>query len=87
MGISEPTNRDLVPGFAALVTAAREALEMSRVELAAKAGLSFNTVYSIESEKRAPSLRVGVAIAKALGLKVKLAELADDIEPKKPRKK
>lgn len=76
MGISEPTNRDLVPGFAAMITEAREALKLSRRELAEKCGLSFNTIYSIESEKRAPSLRVGAAIAHALGLKIKLADLA-----------
>ena len=76
MGISEPTNRDLVPGFAAMITQAREALGWSKLELAEKCGLSYNTIYSIESEKRAPSLRVGAALAKALGLKAKLADLA-----------
>lgn len=76
MGTNETTGRDLVPGFAAMVIKAREAAGMTKVELAEKAGLSFNTVYAIEAEKRAPSLRVAAKLAKALGLKVWLHSLA-----------
>lgn len=74
MGTNKPTGRDIVPGFAAALTAAREAAGMSREALAAAAGVSFNTVYAIESERRAPSLRVAVALSEALG--VTASELA-----------
>lgn len=83
MGQNEPTGRDLVPGFAAMVSKAREAAGMSRAQLAEAAGLSFNTVYSIEQEKRAPSLRVASALVKALGLKVWLDDPAKPARSKK----
>jgi ribosome-binding protein aMBF1 (putative translation factor) len=83
MGQSEPTGRDLVPGFAAMIAEAREAAGLSRRDLAEKAGLSFNSVYSIESEKRAPSLRVAAALVVALGLKVWLDDPATPVKAKK----
>lgn len=67
MGTNQPTGRDIVPGFAAALAAAREAAGMSREELAARAGVSFNTVYAVESERRAPSLRVAIALVNAAG--------------------
>ena len=81
MGTSTPTSRDLVPGFAAMVIAARTALQWSRHDLAEKSGLSYNTVYSIETEVRAPSLRVAAALSKSLGLKISLSELPETSEP------
>lgn len=83
MGTNEPTGRDLVPGFAAMISAAREEAGLSRAELAEKAGISFNTVYSIEAEKRAPSLRVASALVLALGLKVWLDQPAAAVPAKK----
>lgn len=76
MGTSEPTGRDLVPGFAAMITAARERLDWSRAELARRSGLSVNTVSAIEREIRAPSLRVAAALARALDLNVSLQDPA-----------
>lgn len=81
MGTSEPTGRDLVPGFAAMLKAAREAKGWSCQQLADEAGVSFNSVYAIEGEKRAPSLRVAAALVAALGLRVWLHD------PGKPAKK
>lgn len=80
MGTSEPTGRDLVPGFAAMIQAARESLDWSRAELARRSGLSVNTISAIEREIRAPSLRVASALATALDLRVWLHD------PAKPRK-
>lgn len=86
MGTSEPTGRDLVPGFAAMLTAARETRGWSMAELARQSGLSVNTISAIEREVRAPSLRVGAAIAEALDLWNLLRSPA--VEPsKKPRGK
>jgi transcriptional regulator with XRE-family HTH domain len=76
MGTNEPTGRDLIPGFAAAIAAARESRGWSKQQLAEAAGLSFNTIYSIESEKRAPSLRVASAIADALGYRAWLHDPA-----------
>lgn len=74
MGSSEPTSRDLVPGFAAMITKAREAAGWSMAELARQSELSVNTVSAIEREIRAPSLRVASALVVALDLKVWLQE-------------
>lgn len=87
MGTSEPTKRDLVPGFAAMVTAAREARGWSMGELARQAGLSVNTISAIEREFRAPSLRVAAAMAKALDLWAWLHEPAKKVVPPKKGKK
>lgn len=92
MGTSEPTGRDLVPGFAAMIAAVREAKGMSRNELAKASGLSVNSVSAIEREIRAPSLRVASALVVALGLKVWLHEpgkvAEDEPAPKRrPKKK
>jgi ribosome-binding protein aMBF1 (putative translation factor) len=81
MGTSEKTSRDLVPGFAAMIMAARESLGWSQAELARQAGLGNNTVSAIEREVRAPSLRVAMLLVRALGLKVWLHE------PTRPIKK
>lgn len=68
--------RDIVPGFAAAVTAAREAAGLSRADLAQAAGLAVSTMYAIESEQRSPSLRVAAALARALGMKAWLDDPA-----------
>lgn len=85
MGTSEPTKRDLVPGFAKMVTVAREARGWSMGELARQSKLSVNTVSAIEREVRAPSLRVATALARALEL---WAWLHDPAKPvKQPKRK
>ena len=68
MGTSDTTGRDLVPGFAAMITAAREGKGWSLSELARQAGISANTVSAIEREVRAPSLRIAAALVGALGI-------------------
>jgi transcriptional regulator with XRE-family HTH domain len=59
-----------------MITAAREALDWSRAELARRSGLSVNTVSAIEREVRAPSLRVAAALVTALELRVWLHDPA-----------
>lgn len=86
MGTNQPTGRDIVPGFATALAAAREAAGMSREELAARAGVSFNTVYAVESERRAPSLRVASALAEAVGLWAWLHAPATPVKPPKGKK-
>lgn len=87
MGTSEKTSRDLVPGFAAMIARAREARGWSMAELARQAGLSVNTVSAIEREVRAPSLRVGAALAESLDLWNLLRTPADSPPPPaKPKK-
>lgn len=68
------TTRDIVPGFAALVTRAREEQGLTRQQLATAAGISPTTVGDIEAERRSPSLRVAAAIATALDLMVLLRD-------------
>lgn len=86
MGTSKPTGRDLVPGFAAMVTAAREAAGWSGAELARRAGLSQNTVNAIEREVRSPSLRVAALLAEALGIRAWLHDPATPVTVGKGRK-
>jgi hypothetical protein len=84
MAAAEPTGRDLVPGFAGMVTAGREAMGRSMAELARQAGLPVNPVGAIEREVRAPSLRVAPALVVALGLRGLLAEPAKPLPPVAP---
>jgi transcriptional regulator with XRE-family HTH domain len=49
----------------------REARGMSTRQLAAEAGISTETVYSVEHGKRQPSMRTLGKIARALGVEVK----------------
>lgn len=75
------TSREVVPGFAGLVRQAREAAGLSPAKLGELAGVSFGTIYRIEAEERAPSLRVAMLLVRALGLKVWLdspGEVAGD---------
>ena len=76
MAHQQRSGRELVPGFAALVRREREALGWSCQRLADEAGVSFNTVYAVEAEDRAPSLRVASALVRALGLRVWLSDPA-----------
>ena len=85
MGTSEPTGRDLVPGFAAMITAAREKRGWSMGELARQSGLSVNTISAIEREIRAPSLRVAAALANALDLWNLLRLPAKMVKPPKEK--
>lgn len=64
------STRDLIPGFGAAVRARREAAKLSLVELAVKADTHFASVSKIERNQRAPSLRMAVSLASALGVTV-----------------
>ena len=78
MGVDKPTGRDLVPGFAETIRAAREAKGLTLRELADATGgaVSMESISRLEREERAPSLRVAAALAHALGLKkLRLADL------------
>jgi transcriptional regulator with XRE-family HTH domain len=68
------TPRDLVPGFAALVKARRDELGLTLYELARLTKLGTTSISCIENERRAPSLRVAMVLARALGLGVKLSD-------------
>jgi ribosome-binding protein aMBF1 (putative translation factor) len=81
----KPTGRDVVPGFASMLRAAREARGWSAQKLADAAGVSLNTVWAIEGETRAPSLRVASALVAALGLAVMLHDPAHPVGPQTQR--
>jgi XRE family transcriptional regulator, regulator of sulfur utilization len=66
----QPTGRDVIPGFGAAVRARRESLGLTLVQLAAKSGSGFSAVSKIERGARAPSLRLAVDLASALGVAV-----------------
>jgi DNA-binding XRE family transcriptional regulator len=66
------TPRDLVPGFASLIKKRREEFEWSRHELARQAEVGMTTVCDIEDERRSPSLRVAMQLAKALKIDIRL---------------
>ena len=81
-GNNDQTSRDLVPGFAGMISTAREGKGWTRQDLATAAGISPNTVSAIEREVRAPSLRVASALVAALGLVVMLHDPARPLGPK-----
>lgn len=62
--------RDTVPGFAARLKQLREAAGLTQPALAEKAGTHFTSIARLESESRAPSLRLALAIADALGVSI-----------------
>jgi transcriptional regulator with XRE-family HTH domain len=74
--------RDTVPGFAARLKALREAAGLTQPQLAELCGTHFTSIARLESEARAPSLRLAVALADALG--VSIADLVP--KPKKGKK-
>lgn len=87
MGTTEPTGRDLVPGFAAMIRRACEERGWSLNDLAREAGVSANTVSAVTREVRAPSLRVAAALAAALELRAWLHDPATPVEEGKPATK
>ena len=70
MGKQKKTGRDVVPGFAARVRERRNSLGYSLAQIASAAGTSVSALSDIETERRAPSLRIALAICKALGAKI-----------------
>ena len=74
--------RDTVPGFAAAVRRLREAKGWSLEELGAECGTHPQSVAKIEREDRAPSLRLGLALARVLGVTVE-EMCANEVPPKK----
>ena len=85
MNTEPTTGRDLVPGFAAMVTAARESAGLSQAALARKAGVGTNTVSAIEREIRAPSLRIASKLAEALGIRSYLHDPANPLPAKRAK--
>lgn len=75
------TPRDIVPGFAATVKRKREDRGMSLHDLAKITGLGATTICCVEKEWRAPSLRVAVTLAQALGIDTPLPKLCGKIAP------
>lgn len=64
------STRDMIPGFGAAIRARREAAGLSLQELAERSETHFTSVSKIERSQRAPSLRIAVDIASALGVTV-----------------
>lgn len=60
----------MVPGFAAKVRERRNALGYSLAQIASAAGTSVSALSDIETERRAPSLRLAFAICDALGAEI-----------------
>jgi putative transcriptional regulator len=60
--------RDTVPGFAARLRQFREARGWSLGELARRSGTHITSLSKVETEQRAPSLRLALALATALGV-------------------
>ena len=77
-GDFERHGRDIVPGFAARLIALRREAGLTQAQLAARAGANVTTVVKLEREERAPSLRMAVALAEAIGVSVE-----DMIPPRK----
>lgn len=69
------STRDVVPGFGPAVRAARLAAGLSLGDVAAAAGTDPAAVSKLENELRAPSLRMALAIARAVGRP--LADIVD----------
>ncbi len=67
--------RDIVPGFGAALRIARELSGLSQADVAVRAGCGFAAVSKVETEARAPSLRLALALADAVGRTV--VELVD----------
>ncbi len=62
----ETGGRDTVPGFAEAIKARRDELRLTLVEVAERTGTSHAALSRLENGKRAPSLRLAVALAGAL---------------------
>ncbi len=62
--------RDTVTGFAGRLRALREAAGLTQAQLAQAAGTHQTSVVKLERDERAPSLRLAVALAEALGVSV-----------------
>ncbi len=62
--------RGLVPGFAANLKRIREGKGISVEDLATASGIHWDSIYRIEREDRAPSLRVALDLANALGVTI-----------------
>ena len=77
--MSKAGGRDAVPGFGAAVRKERERQGMTLEDLAALCGSGFSALSKVERGGRAPSLRLALAIADALGVPV------TDLVPPPPR--
>jgi transcriptional regulator with XRE-family HTH domain len=62
--------RDTVPGFASRMRALRESKGLSIDGLSELSGVHRDSIAKLEREERAPSLRIALALADALGVAV-----------------
>jgi len=72
--------RDKVPGFATAIKRARASQNLSVEKLAELAKTHPKSIYKLEREERAPSLRLALALADALELSI------DDLTGRTKRK-
>jgi transcriptional regulator with XRE-family HTH domain len=64
------STRDMVPGFGVAVRTRREAAGLTLAQFAEKCGSHFTSISKIERGERAPSLRIALDIASALGVEI-----------------
>ncbi len=64
------STRDMIRGFGGAVRARRDAASLTLAALAARVGTHVSALSKVERSQRAPSLRLAVAIAGALGVTV-----------------
>ena len=72
------SQRDSVPGFPARLAALRTLADLTRAQLAERAGLSMPTIHRLESGSRTPSLHSAWVLARALGCDI------NEFFPKEP---
>ena len=83
------SSRDVIPGFGAALRARREAAGLSLLQLAEKSGSHFTSISKLERNQRAPSLKLAVELASALGvtIDVLMQDAARAVAPPKEPKK
>lgn len=68
MGKQKDSTRDVIPGLGAALRARREAAGLSLAALAERSGTHFTAISKVERGQRAPSFRLVVDLASALGV-------------------
>lgn len=81
------STRDIVPGFSTGLKAARKQKDWTLRQLAEVSGVHEMTIVKLEGGQRMPSLRVALALARALGLPVEGLIAQPAAEPKMTGKK
>jgi DNA-binding XRE family transcriptional regulator len=60
--------RDIVPGFGAVIRTARQTAGLTQQQTDAAAGLPAGTTAQLEHDRRGPTLRLALMVARALSL-------------------